>query len=103
LITAGGFGVWALVDMSLILSGAMRDKQGRVMVQHNEYKGLARKVILYFALVVGVALLVLGALLMYGVFQLLTSVQDGGGIMNLIDGSIPGFGIPAGQLEELGL
>lgn len=103
LITLGGAGIWALVDMYLILSGTMRDKQGRGMLQYKEYKGLAHKVILYFGLVLGAILLIAGALLIYGVFQLFTSLQDGGGLMNLIDGGIPGFGIPADQLEELGL
>ncbi|WP_084957021.1 TM2 domain-containing protein [Thermoactinospora rubra] len=29
LVTAGGFGIWALVDFVIILAGRFRDKQGR--------------------------------------------------------------------------
>jgi TM2 domain-containing membrane protein YozV len=32
LFTLGGLGVWALIDLILILSGAMRDKSGRPLV-----------------------------------------------------------------------
>jgi hypothetical protein len=53
LVTLGGLGVWALVDLVLILSGAMRDKRGLPL----EGEGRVRLV----AWVVTGALVVLGA------------------------------------------
>ena len=32
LVTFGGFGIWALVDLVLILVGVFRDKQDRLML-----------------------------------------------------------------------
>lgn len=33
LITAGGFGIWYIIDIVLIASGSMRDKQGQSMTR----------------------------------------------------------------------
>jgi len=31
LFTGGGFGIWALIDFILAVSGTMRDKEGRII------------------------------------------------------------------------
>lgn len=41
LLTFGGFGVWWLVDLILVLAGAQRDKQGRALSGYNAQKKVA--------------------------------------------------------------
>jgi len=41
LLTFGGFGLWWLVDLILVLSGAQRDKQGRRLAGYDENKKVA--------------------------------------------------------------
>ncbi|MGX1749395.1 TM2 domain-containing protein [Glutamicibacter protophormiae] len=52
LITFGGFGIWALVDIILILAGAMRDKYGYRLSGYEEHKKTAW--------IISIILLVLG-------------------------------------------
>lgn len=101
LITFGGFGLWVIVDLILIMSGAMRDKQGREMLQFAEYKTFAYKTVLIFAVTVGVVILVNGLFLIAAVMQLMTDMQNG---------TLPGLdalnglqGLTPEQRLELGL
>jgi len=41
LITLGGLGIWALVDLILVLAGVQRDKQGRRLEGCDRYKKAA--------------------------------------------------------------
>jgi TM2 domain-containing membrane protein YozV len=41
LITFGGFGIWVLIDLVLVLTGAQRDKQGRKLAGFDQYKKIA--------------------------------------------------------------
>lgn len=41
LITFGGFGIWALVDLILVLANKARDKQGRPLEGYDRYKKVA--------------------------------------------------------------
>lgn len=41
LLTLGGLGLWALIDLILILSGAMRDRTGRPLDGYRQTRGLA--------------------------------------------------------------
>ena len=41
LFTVGGFGVWWLIDLILVLTGTQRDKSGRALAGYNEHKKLA--------------------------------------------------------------
>jgi TM2 domain-containing membrane protein YozV len=41
LITFGGFGIWVLVDLVLVLAGAQRDKQGQKLAGYNQHKKIA--------------------------------------------------------------
>ena len=53
LLTLGGFGIWTLVDLLLVMNGAVRDKQGRELLQAADYKKFAYSVVLVYALVSG--------------------------------------------------
>lgn len=77
LVTAGGFGLWVIVDIILIISGAMRDKQGRPMLQFEEYKKFTYWLILIFALALGVIMLVFGTIIIIGVMEFITGMQNG--------------------------
>ena len=41
LITVGGFGIWWLIDLIIVLTGQTRDKQGRLLAGYEEQKRMA--------------------------------------------------------------
>lgn len=86
LITFGGFGIWVIVDLVLIMSGSMRDKQGREMRETARYKKFAAKTVIIFALVLGAVTLISGGALIFATYQFITALQSAGpdGIMNLL-------------------
>lgn len=97
LITFGGFGLWTLIDLALVVSGAMRDKQGNEMLEAQRYKRFARRTILFFALIVGAVVLLTGASLIYAVYEVITQLQTGG-LQDLLPAGI----LPdTSQLQEL--
>ncbi len=77
LITFGGFGIWVIVDIILIMGGYMRDKQGREMLQSAEYKKFAYRTVFIFAVILGLIVLVNGILIILGFSQLFIMLQDG--------------------------
>lgn len=89
LVTFGGFGLWVIVDLILIMGGYMRDKQGREMLQFAEYRKFSYWTVLLFAIVLGVVILINGIALIVGVTQLIESVQNGGipGLDSLTNGT----------------
>ena len=104
LVTLGGLGIWALVDLILIMNGAMRDAQGREMLQFSEYKTFAYKTILYFAIALGVIILVTGISLILTIEQLIENYQNG--TLPGLDGitkQLQGSGMSPDQLKSLGL
>ena len=54
LITLGGFGIWTLIDLIMVLTGNTRDKEGRPLEGFDEHKKVTR--------IVTIAILVLGLL-----------------------------------------
>lgn len=86
-LTFGGLGIWAIVDLSLIMSGAMRDKQGNELLQAARYKKFAGRMVLIFSLVILVIVVGLGALTYYEISQFL---QSGG--LDKINQLIPSGG-----------
>jgi len=104
LVTLGGLGIWALVDLILIMNGAMRDAQGREMLQFAEYKTFAYKTILYFAIALGVIILVTGISLILTIEQLIENYQNG--TLPGLDGitkQLQGSGMSPDQLKSLGV
>lgn len=100
LITFGGLGIWAIVDLALIMSGGMRDKQGNEMLEAARYKKFASRTVLWFAIILGVTILVSGISAIITISDLVTSFQSGG-LQNLLPKgvSIPGLNqITSGQL-----
>jgi TM2 domain-containing membrane protein YozV len=98
LITFGGLGIWVIVDLALIMSGAMKDKQGRPMREYQRYKKFAARTVLIFAVVLGVTMLVTGSLLVYAVTQAINDFMQNnpGGITNLLQG---GTQLPTNLLQ----
>jgi len=101
-ISAGGLGLWVIIDLFLIMGGYMRDKQGREMLQVAEYKKFASNTILILAASLGIIILVSGISLITALPQLIDSYQNGTipGLESLTGGyGIPG--VPADLQAEL--
>lgn len=104
LVTLGGFGVWGIIDIFLIMSGAMRDKQGREMLEYARYRSFASKTVLIFAVSLGILVVINGVVVLATISQLIDGIQNG---------NIPGLdalqglngtqGLSPDQLKELGL
>ena len=97
LITFGGFGLWVILDLVLIMTGSMRDKQGNPMREADRYKKFAGRTILISALVLGLIILVTGASLIYTAYTLITSFQDGT-LQNLLP---PGLVPDTTQIQQI--
>lgn len=70
LLTFGGLGIWTIIDLVLIMSGAMRDKQGNELIDVVRYKKFAKNTILIFALSCGAMVLISGISLINATSQL---------------------------------
>lgn len=86
LITLGGFGLWTLIDLFLVMGGFMRDKQGREMLQFADYKRFAYLTVLLFALGVGLVVLINGIAIIIALNQFFTDLQNGGGVLEMLNG-----------------
>lgn len=83
LITFGGFGLWALIDLVIIMAGGMHDKQGRPMREYARYKKFAARTVLIFAIVLGLMILAGGLFMTYIVSQLINGLLHNGNITNI--------------------
>lgn len=88
LVTLGGFGIWVVIDLFLIMGGQMRDKQDRELLQVKEYKRFAYSTVLIFAVVLGVIVLVNGVILIVSIEQIFTLLQGGG--LDSLKQALPG-------------
>jgi len=95
MITFGGFGIWTIIDLFVIMAGAMKDKQGRDLLEFDEYKKFAQKTVLWYAIIIGSFVLIGGTILILGTAALFTAFQDG----NLPN--IPGLDLLTGGLDAL--
>lgn len=88
LLTLGGFGLWVIVDLAVIMSGAMRDKQGNEMLEAARYKKFAANTTLIFSLVVGATVVLSGISLVYTLYPLVTELMQSGGLEKLIPSGV---------------
>jgi len=103
LISFGGLGFWTIVDLAIIMTGGMKDKQGRELLQTAEYKKFAGKTVLWFAIILGATILIGGLLFILSIYQLITALQDGGTFLDNIPGlqQLQGGGAEQTQINDL--
>jgi TM2 domain-containing membrane protein YozV len=89
LLTFGGLGVWTLVDLVIILSGTMRDKQGRLLAGFAEFKKLAITTTLISAAIIGAVILISGIMSIVALTNLYNDYQNGKLSIPGIDNSHP--------------
>ncbi len=83
LITLGGFGIWTIIDIAIIMTGGMRDSKGLPLKDYAIYKKLASKTVLWFALLLGATILISGILTIFTLYTLATQFMNSGGIDSL--------------------
>lgn len=80
LLTFGGLGIWALIDLSLIVSGSMTDKQGRNLIDAYKYRKFAKKTIAITSIVFILSIIFIIATVVY----ITTLIMTSNGINNVI-------------------
>lgn len=101
LFTFGGFGIWVVVDMIIIMTGTMKDKQGRVTLGVDEYKKFTHRLVLIYALILGAAILIAGGAIIAGLAYVVGALLDGS-LFEIVP-QIPGLDtyIPTDVLDVL--
>lgn len=97
LLTFGGFGLWAIIDLTMVMSGSMRDKQGNEMLEYAKYKRFANNYALIFTLVVVLLIVLSGVSVYFAVDQFMRS----GGIEKLLQQGAGGNQTPSLYLDQL--
>lgn len=93
LLTFGWFGIGAIVDLALIMNGAMTDSHNRPLAGYPEYKATARKTVLWIT-VACAAILVVSAIAGVMAVQSIMSSPYVNNILNQSTGS-------GGQMPDL--
>lgn len=73
LLTLGGFGIWATIDLLLIVFGKVKDRQGMLLNGYAEY-GKTMKII--FSILMGIQLLIIPLIILALVFATVGGVQS---------------------------
>lgn len=87
LLTFGGFGIWVIIDLALIMSGAMRDIHDQPLLEFDRYKKFAGQTVLWFAIILGAATLLSGIATILGLMQLINHLPGGFDPSQLLPGS----------------
>lgn len=101
LLTFGGLGVWATIDLSLIISGSMRDKQGNRLIDADKYKKFAKRTVFITTLMI---VLLVVAIMAVSVYYVMQFIQNGGieQITQQIYGTSNGIqSIDVNQIQQL--
>ena len=69
LLTFGGFGIWAMIDLSVIVSGGMRDKHGNELLDAAKYRKFASRTLMWFSILTTLVILGLSFLSWYAFDQ----------------------------------
>lgn len=77
LLTFGGFGLWTIIDLILIMSDSLHDKHNRQLAGYVEYKKLAVTTTLVAAIVTGAFMLISGIASIYTLTNLYQKYQNG--------------------------
>ena len=80
LMTLGGFGLWTIIDLTLVMSGSMRDKQGNEMLEVAKYKKFAHATVLLFSAVL--LIVIVGSAV--SLYFAITQFMQNGGLEKLI-------------------
>lgn len=101
LFTFGGFGIWVLIDMIIIMTGTVKDKQGRLTLGADQYKKFTHRLVLIYALILGALLLIGGGAVIAGLTYVVSGFLDGS-LFEIVP-QIPGLDtyIPADVTELL--
>lgn len=70
LLTFGGFGIWTIIDLLLIMTGSMRDAENQELLEVARYKRLAGMTVLISAAVLGAIVLLGGIATIWSLYQL---------------------------------
>lgn len=99
LLTFGGVGLWATIDLVVIMSGTMKDKQGRLLLQADTYKKFSQRVVMWFSIILGVVIIIGGLILIGSLYYIVSGVLDGS--LKFTLPGIPGINGLTGQSSEL--
>ena len=99
LLTFGGFGIWAIIDLTMVMSGSMRDKQGNEMLDFARYKKFADTTVLIFSLVIIALILITGISVYYAINQFMQS----GGLEKLLPSGTNVQTLNMDQLKNLNI
>lgn len=100
LLTLGGFGIWTLVDLSLIMSGNMRDKQGRELREAARYRKLAGLTVLLCTIFVVLLIVTVAATAFFVIYPMVTDFLNNGGPAGLIQKYMTSGGISPDFLQQ---
>lgn len=102
LMTFGGLGFWVVIDLALIMSGSMRDKQGQLLREAARYKKFANRTVLWFAILLGLMTLIGGIATIWSITHLINSFTNGGGLQNLLpQGLLPHSSTASPDVQSL--
>lgn len=107
LLSFGGFGIWVIIDLFILMTGTTRDKQGQLLAGAEEYKKFTHRLVLIYAIILGLVVLLGGLSLIGAAYFLVTGFLDG--TLTEQIPSIPGLdsllpqSVDPADLESLGL
>lgn len=103
LLTFGWLGIGAIVDLALIMNGALRTKAGQPLAGYEEYKSFAKKTVFWITIGAAVLIVVSAVFTFIGIEQALNQFKSGDASSLLGGGSGSGDGDVDSLLSQSGL